>query len=151
MLSISFRTDFQYTLALELNSSLSSDENLTAQTLLRGDLLYYCAATRVGGGGEGWRRKSKVWVERTDSDSWKRLSIASTMIIRIWKFAEILRCVDGFRFREHIAPRYFRRSLHLVTLFAVRREQRAGGVWISLTAGGQHKWIHVERWTNHLS
>lgn len=40
---------------------------------------------------------------------------------------QILR-IDGCRFREHIAPRYFRRSLHLVTLFAVRREQRTGGV-----------------------
>lgn len=44
-----------------------------------------------------------------------------------------------------------RRSLHLVALFAVWRKQRTGSSWISLIAGGQHKWVHVEWWSDHLS
>ena len=124
----------------------SSDENDLTQTLLRGDLLFYCAATRWGEG-KGVKCESRGPISIHESDCQSRIRWLSEYEIR-WNPA--MR-VDGFRFREHIAPRYFRRSLHLVTLFAVRREQRAGGVWISLTAGGQHKWIHVERRTNHLS
>lgn len=105
---------------------------------------------RLRGNREGEGEKEKERIERTGFDSRKRLSIANTMIIGILEFDESLR-VDGFRFREHVTPRYFRRSLHLVTLFPIRREQRTGGVWISLAAGRQHKWIHVERWTDHLS
>lgn len=104
----------------------------------------------AGRTGRRERRKEKERIERTGFDSRKRLSIANTMIIGIIEFDESLR-FDGFRFREHVTPRYFRRSLHLVTLFPIRREQRTGGVWITLAAGRQHKWIHVERWTDHLS
>lgn len=49
------------------------------------------------------------------------------MIIRMLEYTEALDD-DGLRFREHAAPRYFRRSLHLVTLFAIRREQWTGSI-----------------------
>lgn len=94
------------------------------------------------------KKKRDRWIEKTDLDSGHRLSGRNATIRTTSGSIRI----GGRRFRsEDTAPRYFRRSLHLVTLFTVWREQRAGGVRIPLAAGWQHKRVHVERWTDNLS